>query len=136
MRNRGLDKIDLCQILRQNSTVTWDCIIFSQRNILKCLSVFSTSSTFQSLYKVVFLNGHIPASVMFTFVLFTLQFKWQIYNLNWKIEKSVDVVLGIWTQGCRMVGIEDSTGGRLLVSVFMCLIDYPHLSLPLLVQFE
>ena len=136
MRNWGLNKMDLWQILRQNSTVTWDCIIFSQRNILKCCQHFPLHLLFNhntTLQSSVFLNGHIPASFMFTFVLFTFQFKWQIYNLT---EKSVDVVLGIWTQGCRMVGIEDSTGGRLLVSVFMCLIDYPHLSLPLLVQFE
>ena len=47
-------------------------------------------------------NGPIPASFCFIFVLFLLQFQY-------KIEKSVDGVLGIRTWGRRMVGTDETT---------------------------
>ena len=46
-------------------------------------------------------NGPIPASFCFIFVLFLLQFQY-------KIEKSVDGVLGIRTWGRRMVGTDET----------------------------
>ena len=45
-----------------------------------------------------------PGLFSFIFVLFTLQFKWQI-----QIEKSIDNVLGTWTRGGKMEGADEST---------------------------
>ena len=49
-----------------------------------------------------FKNGPIPASFCFIFVLFSLQFQY-------KLKKSIDGVLGIRTQGRRMVGSDKTT---------------------------
>ena len=43
------------------------------------------------------------------FVLFTFQFKWQIYNLNNKNWKCIDGVLGTQTWGCTMEGTDEYT---------------------------
>ena len=48
--------------------------------------------------KCAFFKGPIPTA--FSFVLFKFQSKWQIYNLNYNVWKSVDVVLGIQIRGC------------------------------------
>ena len=36
-------------------------------------------------------------------------FIFDIFSLQFQIEKSVDGVLGIWTRGCRMVGADEIT---------------------------
>ena len=44
--------------------------------------------------------GTTPASFLFVFVLFTFQFKRQIYNFElYQLKKSVDVIVWIWTRG-------------------------------------
>ena len=47
-------------------------------------------------------NGPIPASFLFIFVRFSLQFQY-------KLKKSIDGVLGIRTRGHRTVGADETT---------------------------
>ena len=59
----------------------------------------------QFFWKKLANSGHF----FFIFVLFTIPFQWQIYNLNNMNLKNVVDVLGIWIRGHKMVGADDST---------------------------
>ena len=58
---------------------------------------------------MVFFKWANPGLFLFTFVLFTFQFEWQIYNLNNIKWKSVDGVLGTQTRDGKMEGADVST---------------------------
>ena len=61
-------------------------------------------------WKFFFLKtGPIPAFFLFIFVLFTFEFNWQVYSLNYINWKSIDGVLGTRTRGNRMEGADEST---------------------------
>ena len=50
-----------------------------------------------------------PGLFLFIFVLFTFEFNWQIYSLNYINWKSIDGVLGTRTRGSWMEGADEST---------------------------
>ena len=64
--------------------------------------------------------GTTPASFLFVFVLFTFQFKRQIYNFElYQLKKSVDVIVWIWTRGPQDVASSSGSNFAKLWSSFL-----------------
>ena len=92
--------------------------IFSQKGNFVVWKFLRTNMQGSVLTNCFFSKWTDTGSFLFIFVHFTFQFKWQIYNLSFINWKTLDGVLGTWTWGGRMEGVDQSTSYRLTERLF------------------